>query len=127
MAKSFETFFRVCCIGAGNVIMAYNLEDAVSMLGRDYAAGIFSTAMARKSGDPIEPKVGLELADRVAAVWNGYDKVVMVIDDLGMLPEVLAKGITKVYSKVKLQGEIRRKVRHWIHLPKDLKAAGLIR
>jgi|GEM_PF-4239368 hypothetical protein len=113
-------------VGTGNIVPSQYLEDAVSKLGREYAAGIFTIAMARNSGSQIEPRLGLELAERVSAVWNGYDKIAMVIDDLGMLPEVLAKGITKVYSKVKPQGEIRRKVRHWVHLSQDLRTAGLL-
>ena len=108
-------------------MLAYNLQDAVSMLKKDYAAGIFSRDMARMSGAPIEQKVGLELADKVAAEWNGYHKTAVIIDNPDMLPEVLAKGITRVYGKFKPEGEMRKAVRHWTHLPRDLKAAGLIR
>lgn len=114
-------------VGAGNVVLAYNLQDAVSMLNRDYAAGIFSSDMARMSGTPIEQRVGLELADRVAAAWNGYKNIAVIIDNPDMLPEVLAKGITRVYGKFKPKGEMRKTVRHWIHLPQDLRTAKLIR
>lgn len=104
-SEKWQNFHRDCLepiLGKGKVDVVGNYDEAISMLGRGYAAYILDNQFPRhRFGKP--QLLGVKLAQEIMRREGSYNKITIVSSHFSIEAQLL--GITRMYNKYSLNGD----------------------